>query len=68
MTLPAILVFLVSSRLTRTRRKDDPNNEAIEGKSFSKDEDENHPYKQFGLLCVGSATNINNDTLHSKWN
>jgi len=47
--------FLISSRLTSTRRQDDTNNETIQGKSFSKNEDENHSNEKLWLLCIGSA-------------
>jgi len=47
--------FLVGSGLASTRRQDNTNNETIEGKSFSKNEDENHSNKKFWLLCIGSA-------------
>ncbi|WVZ02082.1 hypothetical protein V8G54_022888 [Vigna mungo] len=54
--------FLISSRLTSTRRQDDTNNETIQGKSFSKDEDENHSNEKLWLLCIGSNTSITNNT------
>nr|GMC50327.1 hypothetical protein Ccrd_009249 [Ipomoea batatas] len=33
--------------------EDDSNNKAIESKSFSENENENHPDEKFGLLCIG---------------
>lgn len=47
--------FLVCSGLASSRRQDNADNEAIEGKCFSEDENENHSNKKFWLLCIGSA-------------
>ena len=43
----------IRTRLTRPRRENDTNNKTVEGKSFSKDEDENHSNKELRLLCIG---------------
>jgi hypothetical protein len=47
--------FLVCSGLASSRRQDNADNKAIEGKCFSEDENENHSNKKFWLLCIGSA-------------
>jgi hypothetical protein len=46
---------LVGTRLASTGGEDDADDEAIESKSFGKDEDENHAHKQLWLLSIGPA-------------
>jgi hypothetical protein len=41
--------------LASTGGEDDADNEAVESKSFGKDEDEDHAHEQFWLLSVGPA-------------
>ena len=48
-------LFLVGAGLAGTRGEDDADDEAVQGKSFGKDEDEDHADEQLGLLCVGPA-------------
>jgi hypothetical protein len=41
--------------LTSSGGKNDTNNETVEGKCFSKDENEDHPNKKLWLLGISSA-------------
>lgn len=49
---------LVGAGLAGTRGEDDADNEAVQGKGFGKDEDEDHSDEQLGLLCVGPAEEV----------
>lgn len=54
---------LIRSRLARTRREDDTNNQAIQSKSFCKDKDEDHAHEQLWLLRIGPAEEVNQNQM-----
>jgi hypothetical protein len=47
--------LLIGAGLASTGGGDDADDKAIESKSFSKDEDEDHSHEQLWLLCIGPA-------------
>lgn len=54
-----VMCFLLRSRLTSPRRKNNANDKTIERESFRKDENKNHTYEELWLLRVGPTTDIN---------
>ena len=52
------LLFLVGAGLAGARGEDDADDEAVQGKGFGKDEDEDHADEQLGLLRVGPAEKV----------
>lgn len=51
------LIFLVCTRLPCSGRENNPHNETVQSKSFSKDEDKDHANKELWLLCIGPENN-----------
>lgn len=49
--------FLLRPRLTSSRGENDADNETIQRKCFSKNENQNHADKELWLLCVGPEIN-----------
>ena len=58
--LLAASLSLICSGLASSRRKDDTNNEAIQGQGLSEDENKNHSNKKLWLLSICSAEKQSN--------
>mmetsp|Transcript_24700 Transcript_24700/g.63644 ORF Transcript_24700/g.63644 Transcript_24700/m.63644 type:complete len:85 (+) Transcript_24700:303-557(+) len=51
-----------SALLTSLGREDNANNQAIQRQSLSENEDEDHSYKELGLLSIGPDSRVSHDS------